>query len=153
MSGEGIHTEIPVLDYLKQRFPLLMVDRVLSWEKGGILKAIKNISYNEPQFKGHFPEFPVFPGVLTIECMAQASAILVRLTELADGTAEEGLFDVIGAVLEFRFVKPLFPGDQLETHVRITKTADYNRIVEGKSYVEGEVVATGKLLFGKLRMP
>jgi 3-hydroxyacyl-[acyl-carrier-protein] dehydratase len=153
VPSEGREPEIQVLDKLKQRFPLLMVDRVLSWEKGGLLKAVKNISANEIHFLGHFPGNPVFPGVLTIECFAQAAAILVRLTEEAEGTATEGLFDVLGAVLDFRFMKPIVPGDRLETHVRITKTAGSNRIVEGKCLVAGEEAASGKLMFGKISAP
>jgi 3-hydroxyacyl-[acyl-carrier-protein] dehydratase len=153
MSNEGLKEEIQVLDYLKQRFPFLMVDKVLPWEKGNFLKAIKNVSINEPQFQGHFPSFPIFPGVLTIECFAQTAAILVHLTEKAEGTMREDLFDVIGSVLDFRFLKPLFPGDCLETHVTITKTSGVNRIVEGKCYVAGEEVASGKLLFGKIKAP
>jgi len=145
--------EISVLMNLKQRYPLLMVDKVLSWEKGGVLKAIKNISINESYFQGHFPEYPVFPGVMTIECFAQAAAILVRLTEMSEGTLSKELLDIIGTVMDFRFLKPIFPGDRLETHVAITKTAGTNRIVEGKCQVGDEVVATGKLIFGKIRTP
>ncbi len=140
--------ELPVLDFLKQRFPLQMVDKVLSWEKGRELTTVKNVSVNEPAFQGHFPEVPVFPGVLTIECFAQAAAILVRLTE---GEAVEGVFDAIGSVMDFRFLKPVLPGDRLETHVTITKVVGSNRIFEGKCMVDGEVVATGKLTFGKLK--
>jgi 3-hydroxyacyl-[acyl-carrier-protein] dehydratase len=150
MSPETAREEIPDLSFLKQRFPLLMVDKVLSWEKGKELRTLKNISVNEIHFQGHFPECPVFPGVLTIECFAQAAAILVRLTE---GHSVEGLFDAIGTVLEFRFLKPLFPGDQLETHVAITKVVGTNRIFEGKCFVDGEEVASGKLLFGKIKLP
>ncbi|HTC22511.1 MAG TPA: 3-hydroxyacyl-ACP dehydratase FabZ [bacterium] len=150
MPSESSQDEIQVLDYLKQRFPFLMVDKVLSWEKGGVLKAVKNISINEPQFQGHFPGFPVFPGVLTIECFAQAAAILVRLTEMAEGTLREDLFDVIGSVMDFRFLKPLRPGDRMETSVAITKTMGHSRIVEGRCFVGDTEVASGKLLFGKI---
>ncbi len=127
-----------------------MVDKVLSWQKGKELRTLKNISVNEIFFQGHFPEYPIFPGVLTIECFAQAAAILVRLTE---GTSVVGVFDGIGTVLEFRFLKPLFPGDRLETQVSITKVLGTSRIFEGKCFVEGEEVASGKLLFGKIKLP
>jgi 3-hydroxyacyl-[acyl-carrier-protein] dehydratase len=142
--------EIPDLSFLKQGFPLLMVDKVLSWEKGRELRTIKNISINEVFFQGHFPEHPVFPGVLTIECFAQTASILIRLTE---GSAVKGVFDAIGAVMDFRFLKPIFPGDRLEVHMLITKTAGPNRMFEGKGYVGGEEVASGKFLIGKLRVP
>lgn len=128
-----------------------MVDKVLSWELGGVLKAVKNISVNEIYFQGHFPDFPVFPGALTIECYAQAAAILVRLTETAQGILQPELFDVIANVSDFRFLKPIYPGDRLETHVRITKTLGNNRIVEGQCLVDGEAVAKGKMFFGKVQ--
>lgn len=144
---------LPVLDFLKQRFPLLMVDRVLSYEVGRELRALKNVSIDEIHFPGHFPEFPVFPGVLTIECFAQAAALLVRLTEEAEGKVVEGLFDAIGTVLDFRFIKPIRPGDRIETHVRITTVVGSNRVFEGKCYVEGQEMASGKILFGKIKLP
>ncbi len=150
MPFEEAPGEIPDLTFLKQKFPLLMVDRVLSWEKGKELRVIKNISVNDLHFQGHFPGHPVFPGVLTIECFAQAASILIRLT---DGPGEEGVFDAIGSVMDFRFIKPLFPGDQLEVHMRMTKTVGPNRIFEGRGTVEGLEAASGKFLIGKLRVP
>src|SRR5271154_1724006 len=98
MPHEGPAPDFPVSHYLKQRFPLLMVDRVLSWESGGELRTIKNISANDIHLRGHFPGYPVFPGVLTIECFAQTASILIRLTE---GSVAEGIFDAIGAVMDF----------------------------------------------------
>jgi 3-hydroxyacyl-[acyl-carrier-protein] dehydratase len=127
-----------------------MVDRILSWESDGELRTIKNISANDIHLRGHFPGYPVFPGVLTIECFAQTASILIRLTE---GSVGEGIFDAIGAVMDFRFVKPLFPGDQLEVRMKITKTVEPNRICEGRGYVGGEEVASGKFIIGKLKIP
>ena len=127
-----------------------MVDKVLSWEKGKEIRTLKNITVNDTCFQGHFPDYPIFPGVLTIECFAQAASILIRLTE---GSAVEGVFDAIGAVLEFRFLKPIFPGDQLEVQMKMTKTVEPNRIFEGKGFVGENEVASGKFLIGKLRLP
>ena len=141
---------VQVQSFLRQRFPMLMVDRVISWNKGIELRALKNISADEIQFQGHFPEYPLFPGVLTIECFAQAAAILISMSR--DAPLAQGMFDAIGAVLDFHFMKPIFPGDRMETHVTITKTAGSNRIVEGKCYVGDEVVASGKLLFGEIKL-
>lgn len=138
---------LPPLDFLKQRFPIQMVDRVLSYEAGKELRAVKNITFDDIHFQGHFPGVPVFPGVLTIECFAQAAAILVRVTE---GGEVKGVFDAIGSVMDFRFMKPVVPGDRLETHVVITKAVGSNRIFEGKCTVEGELVASGKMTFGKI---
>jgi 3-hydroxyacyl-[acyl-carrier-protein] dehydratase len=141
--------EVPVLDFLKQRFPILMVDRVLSYEKGRKIQTLKNISADEIHFQGHFPGYPVFPGVLTIECFAQTAAILIRMI---DGESP-GVFDVIGSVMDFRFLRPLFPGDRLEVWMEITKAAGTNRIIEGKGFVGEEMVASGKFTFGKLALP
>jgi len=150
MPSEVPAQDPPVLDLLKQRFPILMVDKVLSYEVGQEIRTLKNITVNDVHFKGHFPGSPVFPGVLTIECFAQAATLLIRLTE---GSFVEGVFDAIGSVMDFRFLKPLFPGDQLEVHMRMTKTVGPHRMFEGKGYVRGEEVASGKFLIGKLRFP
>jgi 3-hydroxyacyl-[acyl-carrier-protein] dehydratase len=149
MPNEVKDGPFPVLKLLKQRYPMLMVDRVLSLKKGKEIRTLKNISVNEPPFLGHFPENPIFPGVLTIECFAQTAAILIQME---DGE-EPGLFDVIGSVMDFRFLRPLVPGDQLEVHMVITKAVGTNRIIEGKGRVNGEEVASGKFTFGKYRMP
>ncbi len=126
-----------------------MVDRVLSYEKGRKIQTLKNISADEIHFQGHFPGYPVFPGVLTIECFAQTAAILIRMI---DGESP-GVFDVIGSVMDFRFLRPLFPGDRLEVWMEITKAAGTNRIIEGKGFVGEEMVASGKFTFGKLALP
>lgn len=151
MPSENPPAAVQVLDVLKQRFPILMVDKVLSWEKWGELRAVKNISFNEPHFQGHFPGYPIFPGVLTIECFAQASALLIALSR--DEPLAPGMFDAIGTVLEFRFLKPVFPGDILESRVTITKMAGTNRIVSGKCFVGNEEVASGKLMFAEIKKP
>jgi 3-hydroxyacyl-[acyl-carrier-protein] dehydratase len=150
MPGDIPAVDISVLSNLKQRFPMLMVDKVLSWEKGRELRALKNITVNETHFQGHFPEFPIFPGVLTIECFAQTAGLLISLSR--ENPLPAGFFDVIGTVLDFHFMKPLFPGEQMETHVTITKTVGTNRIVEGKIFVNGETVASGKLMFGEIKL-
>ncbi len=144
-------SEIHVQTLLKQRFPFVMVDKVLSWAKWRELKAVKYVTFNEPHFQGHFPGFPIFPGVLTIECFAQASALLIGLSR--DEPLAPGLFDAIGTVMDFRLEKPIFPGDRLESHVKIVKMAGSNRILEGKMYVDQEIVATGKMIFGEIRLP
>ena len=143
--------DVRVLPSLKQRFPLLMVDKVLSWEKWRELRAVKNITVNEIYFQGHFPGYPIFPGALTIECFAQASALLISLSR--DEPLAPGMFDAIGTVLDFRFLKPIFPGDRLETHVTLTKRAGTNRMFEGKCYVDNEEAASGKLIIAEIRLP
>jgi 3-hydroxyacyl-[acyl-carrier-protein] dehydratase len=151
MPNEIPPVDFSVLNLLKQRYPMLMVDKVLSWEKWRELKAIKNITFNEPQFQGHFPDFPIFPGVLTIECFAQSAALLIGLSR--DEPLGPGLFDAIGVVMDFHLEKPIFPGDVLETHVKIVKIAGSNRMVEGKMFVNQKSVATGKIIFGEIKLP
>ena len=150
MPNEETARETPGFSLLKQRFPLLMLDKVLSWEKDRELKAVKNISVNDTHFQGHFPGHPIFPGVLVIECFAQAASLLVRLTE---ESSLENVFDAIGMVLDFHFLKPIFPGDRLEVHITLSKTAGPNRMFSGKGYVDGQEVASGKFSLGKLRLP
>ena len=150
MPNEEAARETPGFPFLRQRFPLLMLDKVLSWERDRELRAVKNISVNDVHFQGHFPECPVFPGVLVIECFAQAASLLVRLTE---GSSVEKVFDAIGMVMDFHFLKPIFPGDRLEVHITLSKTAGSNRMFSGKGYVDGQEVAAGKFSLGKLRIP
>ncbi|MCH8292070.1 3-hydroxyacyl-ACP dehydratase FabZ [Candidatus Poribacteria bacterium] len=112
---------------LPQKFPFLMVDRVISLEKGKKAVAIKNITGNEIFFQGHFPNMAVMPGALIIESMAQTAIILFRKSyEDDDATLEDEdtLFFFGGA--KVRFFKPVVPGDQLQIEVTITK-ATYER--------------------------
>ena len=106
-----------VLDYLPQRYPLLMIDRVLECEPWKRILALKNVTNNEPHFTGHFPGRPIMPGVLILEAMAQAAGILVFRTrgDKADGNTVYYLAGIDGA----RFKKPVVPGDRLEIEATI----------------------------------
>jgi 3-hydroxyacyl-[acyl-carrier-protein] dehydratase len=111
-----------ILQYLPHRYPFLLVDRVLSCEPGKRLSGLKNVTFNEPYFQGHFPHHPVMPGVLIIEAMAQACAILTFHSE--QHRADERLVYYLVGVDNARFKKPVMPGDTLrlevvlERHVR-----------------------------------
>ena len=96
---------------LPHRYPFLMIDRVIRVDPGKTLTAIKNVSVNEPFFEGHFPHRPVFPGVLMLECIAQASAILASL--MIDATASGKNVYLFAGVDKARFKRPVGPGDQL----------------------------------------
>ncbi|HEV3239788.1 MAG TPA: 3-hydroxyacyl-ACP dehydratase FabZ [Casimicrobiaceae bacterium] len=100
-----------IMRHLPHAYPFLLVDRVLECEVGQRIKAIKNVSINEPFFQGHFPGYPVMPGVLIIEAMAQVSAILAYMTraERPDGKSLLFFAGIDGA----RFKRRVFPGDQL----------------------------------------
>ena len=106
-----------VLAHLPQRFPILMIDRVMECEPGKRIRALKNVSANEPYFPGHFPQRPVMPGVLILECMAQAAAILVFRT-LGAKPDENSVYYYAG-IDNARFKRPVEPGDQLIIEVLI----------------------------------
>jgi 3-hydroxyacyl-[acyl-carrier-protein] dehydratase len=108
-----------IKEYLPHRYPLLLVDRVLDWEEGKRITAIKNVTINEEFFNGHFPHKPVMPGVLMIEALAQTSALLAFLTmgQKPDDNAVVYFLGIDGA----RFKRPVEPGDQLTMDVEILR--------------------------------
>ena len=114
MAGMDIHQ---VLAHLPQRFPLLMIDKVLECEPGKRIRALKNVSANEPYFPGHFPNRPVMPGVLILEAMAQAAGILVFRTQNTRPN-DKSVYYYAG-IDNARFKRPVVPGDQLEIEVAI----------------------------------
>ena len=108
-----------ILEYLPHRYPFLLIDRVLSCEPGKSIVAIKNVTINEPYFQGHFPNYPVMPGVLIVECMAQAAAILTFHSEKVKPDKHSVYFFV--GIDNARFKKPVVPGDTLRLEVAITR--------------------------------
>lgn len=100
-----------ILRRLPHRYPFLLVDRVLSIEKGKSIRALKNVTINEPFFQGHFPHRPVMPGVLMLEALAQAAAILAF--DAVDGVAKEDSVYYFAGMDGVRFKRPVEPGDQL----------------------------------------
>lgn len=106
-----------VLKKLPQRYPLLLVDRILECEPGKRIVALKNVSANEPYFPGHFPQRPIMPGVLILEAMAQAACVLAFRT-LGDEVTANSLYYYAG-VDNARFKRPVIPGDQLRLEVVI----------------------------------
>ncbi|MCF6301070.1 MAG: 3-hydroxyacyl-ACP dehydratase FabZ, partial [Proteobacteria bacterium] len=98
------------MQLIPHRYPLLLVDKVLEYESGVSIRAVKNITFNEPQFTGHFPGAPVMPGVMIIEAMAQASGLLTQLSR--DGEADDAMFYLV-KVNNAKFTQIVGPGDQL----------------------------------------
>jgi 3-hydroxyacyl-[acyl-carrier-protein] dehydratase len=133
-----------IRDILPHRYPFLMVDRVLDYNLGKTLTAIKNVTINEPFFQGHFPERPVFPGVLILEALAQASALLA--SQSVDDIEEDIIF-LFAGVDKARFKRPVEPGDQLFLEVEQT---NYKRLIwkySTKATVDGKLVATAEVMF------
>jgi 3-hydroxyacyl-[acyl-carrier-protein] dehydratase len=133
-----------VLEHLPQRFPLLMIDRVTECEPGKRIVALKNVSVNEPYFPGHFPQRPIMPGVLILEAMAQAAAVLVFRT--AGERPDKSTLYYYAGIDNARFRKPVIPGDQLEIEVAImwSKRSIWKFTCAAK--VDGAVVAEAEIL-------
>jgi len=135
---------------LKQRFPMLMVDTVHELIPGERIVAVKNVTGNEIQFLGHFPEFAIMPGTLIVEAVGQAASILfARTTET--GT-QPGEFLVLGSINDMRFLVPVVPGDRMRIDLQIVKLAGDIALVESIVTVEGTMVARGKLSFARRRL-
>jgi 3-hydroxyacyl-[acyl-carrier-protein] dehydratase len=132
---------------LKQRFPMIMVDSVISLEPGKSIRTIKNVTGNEIQFLGHFPERAVMPGTLIVEAIGQSASILFSKTT---GTGTQlGEFLVLGSINEMRFLVPVIPGDRMEINVQVLKFIEDLALVEAVVAVDGRVVARGKLGFAR----
>jgi 3-hydroxyacyl-[acyl-carrier-protein] dehydratase len=133
-----------VLAHLPQRFPFLMVDRVLECEPGKRIVALKNVSVNEPFFPGHFPHRPVMPGVLILEAMAQAAGILVFKT--MNAVPDESSVYYYAGIDNARFKKPVVPGDQLLVEVAIIASKRGIWKFGCSARVDGGVVAEADIL-------
>lgn len=133
-----------ILEHLPHRYPFLLVDRVLECEPGKSLKALKNISVNEPMFTGHFPERPIFPGVLIMEALAQATGILAfkSTNTKPDGSS---LYYFAG-IDNCRFKQPVVPGDQMILEVEVIKEKRGIWKFSGVAKVDGKVVASADLM-------
>ncbi|WNG42066.1 3-hydroxyacyl-ACP dehydratase FabZ [Archangium minus] len=128
---------------LPHRYPFLLVDRVVEIVPGQKLVAFKNVTMNEPFFNGHFPGHPVMPGVLILEALAQATAILAYKTENMDPTQKVSyLMGVDGA----RFRKPVVPGDRLQLNVEVVRHKGAIWKTKGTATVDGVKVAEGEFL-------
>ena len=136
-----------ILAHLPHRFPFLLIDRVVDIEMDKSIHAYKNVSINEPFFTGHFPNYPVMPGVLIMEALAQAAGVLsfVCLGEKPDG---ETLFYFAG-IDNARFKRPVRPGDQLHLHVEVTNRKRTVWKYRAVARVDGEIVAEADLMCAK----
>ena len=133
-----------ILDHLPHRYPFVLVDRVLSYELGKSIDAIKNVTINEPFFPGHFPHYPVMPGVLVVEALAQAAAILSFKT-INDKPNDHSVYYFVG-IDKARFKKPVIPGDQLKLNVSIERTIKGIWKYKGIAMVEDEIAAEAEIM-------
>jgi 3-hydroxyacyl-[acyl-carrier-protein] dehydratase len=133
-----------IKEYLPHRYPLLLVDRVLDWEAGKSITAIKNVTINEELFNGHFPHKPVIPGVLMIEAMAQTAALLSFLTMGMKPDANSVVYFV--GIDGARFKRPVEPGDQLKMDVEILRHARGIWKYKATASVDGQVAVEAELM-------
>lgn len=127
-----------IMKMIPHRYPILLVDRILEFVPGESAVGLKNVTINEPHFQGHFPTFPVMPGVLIVEAMAQTSAILVVQTL---GAEAEGKLVYFMSIDSAKFRKPVTPGDSL--HIRVTKIQNRKAVwkFKGEAMVNGVLCA------------
>ena len=132
-----------ILGLLPHRFPFALIDRVIEYVPGKKAVALKNVTINEPQFQGHFPERPLMPGVLIVESMAQVGGIIV--TQIPD--LPKGLF-VFAGINNVKFRRPVVPGDQLVITCNLLsiKRQRFGK-VKGEAHVDGKLVCSGELMF------
>ena len=136
-------TSAEILGLLPHRFPFALVDKVVEYIPGQKAVALKNVTLNEPQFQGHFPDRPLMPGVLIVESMAQVGGIIV--TQMPD--IPKGLF-VFAGINNVKFRKPVVPGDQLVITCELLtiKRKRFGK-VKGEVKVDGDLVCSGELMF------
>src|SRR5512139_2853792 len=132
-----------IMNILPHAYPFLLVDRITVMEVGKRIVGIKNVTYNEPFFPGHFPGRPIMPGVLIVEAMAQTAGVLAFKSMPEDEQKKPVLFLGMDNV---RFRKPVVPGDQLRMELEITRHRHAIWGFKGKAFVDGSVVAEGDLL-------
>ncbi len=138
---EGLLDIRQILAILPHRYPFLLVDRIVSMEDGRRVVGIKNVTFNEPFFQGHFPGNPVMPGVLIVEAMAQVGAVLL-LRGVPD---RERKLVYFAGIDRARFRRPVTPGDQVRFEVEVLKVRSRSARLRGEAFVDGVLVAEAEL--------
>ncbi len=131
-----------IMKHLPHRYPMLLVDRIVEFEPGKRCVGLKNVTMNEAFFQGHYPGLPIMPGVLIIEAIAQAGAVILLSEERF-----AGLVPVIGAIDAVKFRRPVVPGDQLLSEVELMWFKSGVGRIKGTARVDGEVAASIELTF------
>lgn len=140
---ETVYDIQTILEYLPHRYPFLLIDRVVSLDPGEKITALKNVTFNEPFFQGHFPQQPIMPGVLIVEAMAQAGGMLAFESRPAEQRGGPVYFMAIDKV---RFRKPVVPGDQLILEARLLKLRSKAAKLSGNAFVNQNLVAEAEFM-------
>ena len=141
-GGLDIHQ---ILEILPHRYPFLLVDRIVKLEPGKRITGLKNVTFNEPFFQGHFPGYPVMPGVLIVEAMAQVGAVLL----LGDIQNRQGKLVYFAGIDRAKFRRPVIPGDQVRFEVEVLKLRSRTARLRGEAYV-GETLAAEAEMFSSM---
>ncbi|MGB0908854.1 MAG: 3-hydroxyacyl-ACP dehydratase FabZ [Nitrospirales bacterium] len=134
-------SSLNIQEILPHRYPFLLVDRIVELEEGKRVIGIKNVSFNEPFFPGHFPGHPVMPGVLILEVMAQVGAVLALKT--AEGPGRPIVY--LAGVDKAKFRKPVIPGDQLRVEIEVLKRKSSFWKMQGRTSVDSQVVCEAEM--------
>lgn len=134
---------LQIQDYLPHRYPFLLVDKVIELEPKVRLLAVKNVSYNEAIFQGHFPNNPIFPGVMIMEALAQATGLLAGLS---DDNLGKGTTYYLAGIDNARFKRPVIPGDQLMLNIRYLKHKRNIWSFDCRAEVDGELAASAEIM-------
>ena len=130
-----------ILDYLPHRYPFLLIDRVIEYEAAKRLVAIKNVTINEPFFQGHFPGYPIMPGVLVVEAMAQAGGIIM----MAGMPDRHKKLVVFTGIEKAKFRRPVTPGDQMRIEVDVLSFRSRAGRIAGRATVDGKLACEATL--------
>jgi len=137
-----------IQEIIPHRYPFLLVDRILEVEAGVRAVGIKNVTINEPFFEGHFPGYPVMPGVLIVEALAQVAAVAMLTME-----ANRGKLGFFAGIDEFRFRGQVVPGDTLQLEIQITRAKGTFAKFQGVAKVGDRIVAEGSMMFALAERP
>ena len=132
---------LQIMDYLPHRYPFLLVDKIVGFEKGVQITGVKNVTINEPFFQGHFPGHPIMPGVLILEAMAQVGGVYAHLA----GEVEGGKVPYFVGIDQARFRKPVLPGDVLQIVLKLVGLRRGIYTFAGEAFVNGKLVAEAEL--------
>jgi beta-hydroxyacyl-ACP dehydratase FabZ len=138
-----------ILDVLPHRYPFLLVDRILEMEPRTRAVGIKNVTYNEPFFAGHFPGLPIMPGVLIVEGMAQVGAALL----LSDMPDRQGKLIYFTGIDKCRFRRPVVPGDQIRFNLKVLRLKSQVCRMWGEAHVDGQLAAEAEILSAMTERP